>query len=191
KLGAHSMRSYQVQTCQARQTKLEPHGSKWNRGGRPYSLRAFFCRPIERRCRLEMPKNGNATGILKSKLETYRCGSQGSRSRDCGKNVIVSHKRSGISRSWSRHVLNPLARCGVDDAEDRLARAVRRGHIKAIVARVVPDLIATAYLRDHLGATSIVRFYALLSSFRLSYPFLHCPSPVLSSLSSLHSTFSP
>src|SRR2546428_11803860 len=102
-----------------------------------------------------MPKNRDATGIGKSKLEAYRCGSRGSRSRDCSKNVIVSHKRRGISRSWSRHVLNPFARFAVNDAEDGLAGAVCRGYIKSIVAGVVPNLIATAHLRDHIDDMAI------------------------------------
>ncbi len=42
-----------------------------------------------RKRRLEMPENRDATGILKPKLEAYRCGSRGSRCRDCRKNVVV------------------------------------------------------------------------------------------------------
>src|SRR5262249_38993323 len=113
-----------------------------------------------------MSKNGDATGILKSKLEAYRCGSRGSRSCDCSENVIVSHKRRRISRSWSRHVLNPLARFAVDDAEDRLAGAIGRGYIKSVVARVVPNLIATADLRDHIDDTAIDGIHDIRSAAR-------------------------
>src|SRR5439155_17387170 len=102
-----------------------------------------------------MPKNRDATGIGKSKLEAYRCGSRGSRSRDCSKNVIVSHKRRDVSDSWSRHVLNQCARIAVNDAEDGLAGTVGRSYVKSIVAGVVPNLIATADLRDHIDDTPI------------------------------------
>src|SRR5437867_452255 len=101
---------------------------------RRYSWKTSFAALQFADTRLEMPKNGDATGIGKSKLEAYRCRSRGSRSRDCSKNVIVSHKRRGISRSWSRDVLNPLARFAVNDAEDRLAGAVCGGYVKSIVA---------------------------------------------------------
>src|SRR2546422_8787528 len=94
-----------------------------------------------------MPKNRDATGIGKSKLEAYRCGSRSGRSRDCSKNVIVSHKRRGISRSWSRHVLNPFARFAVNDAEDGLAGAVCRGYIKPVSPAFEPTLFATPTLR--------------------------------------------
>src|SRR5437870_12989221 len=102
-----------------------------------------------------MPKNRDATGIGKSKLEAYRCGSRGSRSRDCSKNVIVSHKRRDVSDPWSRHVLNQCARIAVNDAEDGLAGTVGRSYVKSIVAGVVPNLIATADLRDHIDDTPI------------------------------------
>src|SRR5438093_13753731 len=102
-----------------------------------------------------MPKNRDATGIGKSKLEAYRCGSRSGRSRDCSKNVIVSHKRRDVSDSWSRHVLNPCARLAVNDAEDGLAVAVGRSDVESIVAGVVPNLIATADLRDHVDDMAI------------------------------------
>ena len=113
-----------------------------------------------------MPKNGDATGIGKSKLEAYRCRSRGSRSRDCSKNVIVSRKRSDVSDSWSRHVLNPGARFGVNDAEDGLARAVGRGYVKSIVAGVEPNLIATADLCDHIEDTPIDGIHDVRSAAR-------------------------
>src|SRR5437870_10233010 len=113
-----------------------------------------------------MPKNRDATGIGKSKLEAYRCGSRGGRSRNCSENVIVSHKRRGISRSWRRHVLNPVARVAVNDAEDRLAGAVGRGHVISIVARVVPNLIATAHLRDHVDDMAIDGIHDIRSAAR-------------------------
>src|SRR6266566_2508010 len=120
-----------------------------------------------RRCWLEMPKNGDATGIVKSKLAAYRCSrGSSSRSRDCSKNVIVSRKRSDVSDSWSRHVLNPGARFGVNDAEDGLARAVGRGYVKSIVAGVEPNLIATADLCDHIEDTPIDGIHDVRSAAR-------------------------
>src|SRR5213594_801844 len=113
-----------------------------------------------------MPKNRDATGIGKSKLDAYRCGSRGSRSRDCSKNVIVSHKRRDISDSWSRHVLNPCARFRVDDAQDGLTGAVGRCYVIPVVSRVVPDLIATADLLDHVDDTPIDGVHDVRSAAR-------------------------
>src|SRR2546428_538907 len=102
-----------------------------------------------------MAKDGNATCVGKSKLEAYRCRSHGSRRRHCGKDVIIALKRRDVSDSWSRHVLNQRARLPVDNPEHRLAGAIGRGHVVSIVSAVVPNLIATTDLRDHIDDVAI------------------------------------
>ena len=102
-----------------------------------------------------MAKDGNATCIGKSKLKAYRRGSHGSRCRHCSKDVIIALKGRDISDSWSRHILNPSARVPVDNPENRLAGAIGRCYVESIVSGVVPHLITTSDLRDHIDDVAI------------------------------------
>ena len=140
-----------------------------------------------------MAKDGNATCIGKSKLKAYRRRSHGSRRRHCSKDVIIALKRRDISDSWSRHVLKPRARVPADNPEDGLAGAISRGYVVLIVPGVVPNLIATTDLRDHIDDVAIdgihdvgpatrrhqhalkwAEYYAIHATGTVGYPIFLC-----------------
>src|SRR5262249_25396853 len=69
-----------------------------------------------------------------------------------GEDAVVLWKRRGVSASHVWHVLKPFAVLRINDAErlHRRGSGIRPGNVKATVDWVVPDLIASTDLLDHI-----------------------------------------